>query len=447
MVALGIIGLVIGIALVIFFAFKNLNLIIFAPICCLVMGLFNGMDLVEVVTVHYMDGFTFIITIFFLVFLLGGLLAKIYEVSGAALAITNAIYNGFTRKARLNAKHGEDIVLSPELAMLSIFAISVALTYGGLGVVVVTVVSAPIVVGIFRKSKMPNEMIPGTMLAAIAAGTPSLPGTASDQNILAGTLLGTDALSAAGIGIAGGVFILIINYVALTWWGKKNIAKKNFFDVNTTTDQSGDVADKKIPAWPVAIIPMVVIFVCYNAFKLHIVVSLTLGILVSIALFWNFIGGPKQLAKMLTPVAETTSITVLLMGSLTGLGAVVAAAPVFPVITEGLLSLPLPPMFTAAIAIMGVTAFASSGPSGITIALPNFKGMFDTLGISLQSLHRTAVFASQTLDTLPQNPVLQLVVKYGETNVAKSYKYIFVSTVLNTTLGTLLVAALFTALG
>ncbi len=72
--ARGIIGIIVGMGLLIVLAYKNMNVVIFAPLCALLIGLTNGMNLIEVITVNYMQGFQLLISMMFFVVILGALI-------------------------------------------------------------------------------------------------------------------------------------------------------------------------------------------------------------------------------------------------------------------------------------------------------------------------------------------------------------------------------------
>jgi H+/gluconate symporter-like permease len=442
--ALGIIGIIVGVGLLIYLAYKNFNVIFFTPLCCVLIGFANRMNLVELITQKYMEGFVGMVRSMFFVFVLGSIFAEIYERSGAALSISNIIYDVFTMKQRKNAKSGESIELKPFVGIGIVYIICVALAYGGIGAMIVTLVIMPVVLDIFKKCRLPREMIPGCVLGAIAAGVPSMPGTTSDQNVLASAVLGTNAMAAPVIGFIGGIFVILLNYGVMTYIGTKNVRRGNVF---TVSDDEVEHSSKAGPHWLVAFTPMVLMFIVYNVLKQHIVTALSVGIVLSILLFWKKINGFQGFMELLAPAISRGSMLTIMGSSLSGLGGVVSATPVFPIITAGLLNLGLPPLYKASIAIMLVTGVAASAPAGLGISLPIFKETFTSMGIGLQELHRISVFSSQTLDTLPTNGGLQVVNGMARTTMNKSYKYIFITTVLNTIIGGLLVTTLFQIFG
>jgi len=92
-----------------------------------------------------------------------------------------------------------------------------------------------------------------------------------------------------------------------------------------------------------------------------------------------------------------------------------------------------------------IAAIAGSASGGQAIALPILKPIFvDGLGVAPRALHRVVSIASGSLDTLPANGfvVMLLRVICDETH-ARAYGPIFVTTVIIPLGGTLLAIALF----
>ncbi len=444
MTFLGILGIILGMAGLIFLAYKNFNMILFTPICAVVIAVLNGMNPVEAITDTYLGGFWLMFSNMFFVFILGMIFAEIYQKSGAALAISNAIYKAATGKQRKQAAAGQTVRLSPFIGIGIIYIICVALAYGGLSALVITMVTAPIVFDIFRKCDMPNEMIPGTILGAVAAGVPSLPGTASDQNVIASSFLGTNAMVEPVVGFICGITVLVLNYLVMSFLGRRKVANGQTFVMPADMEQVD--FDTKGPHWALALLPMILIFVLYNVVRLHIVACLALGCVLAIILFWPYLGGLSAIVEFATAATGRGAMVGVASASLSGIGTVIAATPAFPTLCDALIGISLPPMFKAAISIMLLTAVGGSGPAGLSVALPNLGPTFTTMGINVERLHRVAVFASQTLDTLPTNPALPVTNEMLHTNMHDSYKYICITTVGMTTVGTLLAALLFTIL-
>ena len=98
------------------------------------------------------------------------------------------------------------------------------------------------------------------------------------------------------------------------------------------------------------------------------------------------------------------------------------------------------------ICIALLTGASGSGPAGLNATLPYLSESFAQMGINMNALHRVAVFSSQTLDTLPTNPGFAVATSVTDVPMNKSYKYVFITTVLNTTITSFVVAIILTVL-
>lgn len=124
---IGIIGIVLGIVTIILFIVNKFNIIVAAPIATLVVLLFNNTPIIETVfgkEDSYMASLAGFIASNFAIFLLGSILAKYMDKSGATVSIANKILSLVGTK-------------NPYNALIALFIISAILTYGGINVFVV----------------------------------------------------------------------------------------------------------------------------------------------------------------------------------------------------------------------------------------------------------------------------------------------------------------------
>ena len=442
MAVLGIVGIVIGVALLIYGAYRSVTTIILAPLCCLLIALFNGMNLLTTFTDTMVPAVCNYVTAMLGPVLMGCVIAGIYNTSGAALSIANALYDLFTMSARKRAKPGEAVVMSPILAIVTIYVIGTTLAYSGMNPVVLMFILFPIAMDLFAKSNIPREMGPGVVLGALATAACSMPGTTSDQNVIAVQFLGTTPMAAAIPGFIGGAVVLLLNIIMMNVISKKEIAAGRIY--TPAASAMARPVDQKTPHWVLAVIPIAATLITFNALGWNILVAMALNIVLSLIFFFPYYGKLKGLKELLEPVGSQTTMLVLQVGLLGAIGAVVAASPAFPVLTDGLLSMPVPGLFKVVIAIALLTGASGSGPAGLSATLPYMSGTFTDMGISLNALHRVSVFASQTLDTLPTNPGYIIATGIAEVPIKDSYKYVFITTVLNTTITAFVVALLLT---
>lgn len=443
MTALGILGIVIGVAVLIYGAYKGISTIILAPLCGLLIALFNGMNLLTTFSETMLPATCNYVTAMLGPVLCGCVIAALYNKSGAALSIANALYDLFTIKARKQAAAGETVVMRPILAIITIYVIGTVLAYSGMNPVVLMFILFPISMDLFAKARIPRAMGPGVVLGALATAACSMPGTTSDQNVIAVQMLGTSPMAAAIPGFIGGGVVLAINIVMMNIISKKEIAAGHVY--TPPKELAGRPTDVKTPHWIVSIIPIAVTLITFNGLHWNILIAMMLNIILSLLFFFPYYEGFKGLKELIKPVGEQTTMLVLQVGLLGAIGAVVAASPSFPILTKGLLSMGGPALFKVVIAIALLTGASGSGPAGLSATLPYMSETFTSMGINLNALHRVSVFASQTLDTLPTNPGYIIATGIAEVEIKDSYKYVFLTTVLSTTITAFVVALLLTA--
>ena len=128
-----------------------------------------------------------------------------------------------------------------------------------------------------------------------------------------------------------------------------------------------------------------------------------------------------------------------------GFGAAIKTLPAFQLIVNGVTKIPGDPLIGAAIAVAVIAAIAGSASGGQAIALPVIKPIYvDQLGVAPRALHRIVAISSGTLDSLPANGYVVMLIHNicGETH-SRAYGPIFVTTVLIPAFGTALAIALF----
>ena len=100
-------------------------------------------------------------------------------------------------------------------------------------------------------------------------------------------------------------------------------------------------------------------------------------------------------------------LPVLSVASLVGFGAVVAALPAFEAVRDWVLGIGGGPLVSLAVATNILAALTGSASGGMTIALdalgPTFMRIASETGLDPSLMHRVAVIASGTLDSLPHN--------------------------------------------
>ena len=146
-------GIVLGLALLIFLAFKGQSILWVAPICAAVVALFGmfedpTINVLTMYTENYMAGMANFTMSWFPAFMLGAIFGKMMEATGAAKSV------GLLITRFIGAKQ----------AILAVVIACAALTYGGVSLFVVVFAIYPLAVAVYREADIPNKPVSYTHL-------------------------------------------------------------------------------------------------------------------------------------------------------------------------------------------------------------------------------------------------------------------------------------------
>lgn len=431
----GLFGIVVALILLIVLVYKGVHVVVAGALAAVIVAVTNSLGATAGYSEVYLAGMGGFVTGNLPIYLWGGIFGELFNVSGAARSIAQAISRLF---------RGQKQQTGVLTSILIIFVAGTLMSYGGISGIVLMFVLMPLTLEILKESRIPRYMAPGILLGALATAALSMPGSPQIQNSAPINYLGTTSMAAAIPGFIGGAVVILLNILFLNWAAKREIAAGRVFVTLDTDAQVQDVADRKLPHPVAALAPLVVTFVLFNGFKLYIGFSIVVGILVGIALFWKQLDGVRTILKMIGGAVASASVLCLSSAALAGFGSVVQATEAFGQFSASITGIQGPPLFIAMFAIVLVTAICGSGPAAIGAALPMFKDTFAAMGVNMSALHRIAAFSATTLDTLPTNAGFIAATGLAGAETRQSYKYVGVCTVINTTVATLVVTALLT---
>jgi H+/gluconate symporter-like permease len=438
---MGLIGILVGLSGLIYFAYRGSSILILAPLAGLIAAAFSGQPLLASWTQIFMTNAADFIAQFFPLFLLGALFGKLMEDSGSVTSIANYM----TKK------------LGPERAILAVVLSGAIVTYGGVSLFVAFFVLAPMGMALFRQAGVPRRLMP----AAIALGTSTftmsaMPGTPAIQNAIPMPFFGTTPFAAPGLGIIASGIMLAFGM----WWLKRAEANARLAGEGFGPDDAAtadDAADDPIvrerastarefdpaeihrsaeapsgPSIVLAALPIVVVILTnllmsfvilprmdvaflaeqkWGASSLpavggvwSVIVALLAAIVAVIAI--NFRSVPELRATM-SAGANASVLPIVSVASLVGFGAVVASLPAFAVVRDWVLAIEGGPLVSLAVATNILAALTGSASGGLTIALdalgPSYVKLAAEIGMNPALMHRVAVIGAGTLDSLPHN--------------------------------------------
>lgn len=413
--AIGIIGLLAAVVLLMYLVYKGLNVVVMTIVCSLLIMVTSGMPLAASFSSTYLARLGQMIGILGGIFILGALIGALYDASGAAYSLVKF----FSKYVRTENPRIKTLV-----SVLCIMIITIGLGYFGVDSLVLLFLTTPICAEFCRQNDWDSKFVAVLIMSGPLANI--LPGTIQTYNLIPMRYLGTTAMASALPGfIACAVgFVLILLYTSRSI--DKSVAAGEHFIENDVLKSNVTVHDK-YPNPLISFIPLLVLFILFNGFHLAIEISMMVGALLAVILFWKYIPSvPKTLNTGIGNAARTT----LNFGALMGFANVAMSTPVFSNLINFVANNEnINPVLVVITAVALMTGVSNSANSGITAAMEAFADAFVARGVSPTIIHRAATLTGATLDTLPTNSGVIISLNMTGSTHKKSYKYIFVNTV------------------
>lgn len=403
-------SIIVGLVLLMALAYLGWSIIWVAPLAAAVVALMSGLDVFDMYTGTYMEGLVGFVQKWFPIFLLGAVFGKLMEETGAAKAVAKKVTQ----------------LIGKKKAILGVLIASALLTYGGVSLFVVVFAVYPIALELFREANVTRRLlVPTFALGAFTFTMTSMPGTPQIQNLIPMEYFNTSPTAGPIIGIVTTLIMAVGGYLWLAYREKTLSAKGEGF---TETDETKEEAnnDESVPNWILSLIPLVVVVVLLNVFKMEPIYALILGV-VAIMLI-NF----KDYKKFIFSInegAKGSVMAILNTSAAVGFGAVIAVVPAFDDIVSWLLNVSDNPLIAEALSVQVMAMITGSASGGMGIALSTLGDTFyelsQTTGISPDVFHRMAAVASGA-SILPNNGALLTLIAVTGMTHKETYKDVFV---------------------
>lgn len=455
-----VLGILLSLFLLMFFAYRGYSVILFAPVFALLAAVSQGLSPMPAYTELFMAKAVVYVKSFFPIFILGAVFGKIMEETGLAKAIAYRILQA----------------VGKERSILSIVIAGGVLTYGGVSLFVVVFAIYPFAAAMFKEAGVPKRLIPGCIvLGACTYTMDALPGTPQIQNIIPTSFFGTTVYAAPILGIIGGILIFLGGMYYLEWRNKVAKARGESYGENHINEPT-DIDVKNMPDWRLAIIPLLAVLIVnyfmsnvftwdpnilapFVALKLPLmvpavknvaaiwalIISVVIGIILAIGIGYRNLptGG---LAKALNAGANGSLLAIMNTASEVGYGNVIAMLPGFKSIANALLSIQIggTPLLSEGVTVTTLAAITGSASGGMSIALDlmakDWLTWANSIGMSPEVLHRVAAMASGGLDSMPHNGVVITLLAICGLTHKQSYPDIFALVIIKTLVAFLVIA-------
>jgi H+/gluconate symporter-like permease len=474
---LSITGILVSLALLIYFAYRGVSVLVLAPMTALLAALASNAPLLGSYTQVFMTATGNFIVLYFPLFLLGAVFGKLMEASGAARSIAARIVGW----------------LGAERAILAIVLSCAVLTYGGVSLFVVAFAVYPIAAELFRAAQVPRRLLPATIaLGAFTFTMTALPGTPAIQNAIPMPFFGTTPFAAPGLGLVAGALMFALGMLWLTRRARQAKRAGEGFDDPPVRDAAAVAAaspptarrahaqgegydlaevgpDRSIteaqapaagPSVAVALAPIVLVITLNWLFSTQvlprldtsylqlpaygetsldavrgvwsIIAALTCSILLLMALTWRHLADPRQ---SIDAGASASVLPVFNTASQVGYGAVIASLAGFAQIRDAVLGIaPDNPLISLAVAVNVLAGITGSASGGMSIALSTlgetYLQMGQAAGMAPELLHRVTTVATGGLDALPHNGAVITLLAICKSTHRQSYFDILMVAVL-----------------
>jgi len=460
---MGLLAILVSLGLLMWLAYRGWSVLLLAPAAALLTALLSGEALLANWTTTFMGGAGGFVVRWFPLFLLGGIFGKLMDDSGSITSIAHYL----TKK------------LGVQRTMLAVVLASAVVTYGGVSVFVAFFVLVPMTREMFKAANIPARLMPAAIgLGAFTFTMSAMPGTPSTNNAIPMPYFGTTTFAAPGLGIIASVITLVFGM----WWlhraeAKARAAGESYTDkdesvvisqkVREQATNSGDFDPAELehghrsenyPPFFFAVLPLAVVIIVNFLMALIIFPRMDLSALSGEP--WNINVGSMVgvwsvlialvaanltviacnfkrfgvLRESLDAGANSSVLPIITIASLVGFGAVVAAMPTFAVVRDAVLTIPGGPLVSLVVAMNSLAALTGTASGGMAIALNALGAEYMRLaveyGIDPSLMHRLTVVSAGTLDALPHNGTVLLLLQISKQTHAGSYFDMFMTVIV-----------------
>lgn len=419
---ISLIGIVLGLALLIFLAYRGHSIIWVAPVSAILVAALSGLNILDAYLGDYIEGTADYVVSWFPAFFLGAVYGKIMDRTGSARSLANKLVG----------------LIGSRFAVLAVVLPCLLMTYGGISLFVVVFVIYPMGYAIYREANLPRTLLPGAIaFGAFGITMTAVPGTPQIQNIIPTEYYGTTATAAPLMSIIAVLLIGIPGYLYLEWRVKQARKQSLFFTEDPKfIEQDYDPTLLGKHHWLSGLVPLIVVVLLLNALpdvlknagiaelssSQAIVIALAGGIL-TVSLM-----NLKQLKSLLPAINEGANGSlgaIMNTACAVGFGSVVKVVPGFALLKNAMLNMPGSILFSEAVAVNVLAGATGSASGGMSIALEALAAQYlekaAAIGLNPEYLHRIASLASGGLDTLPHNGAVLTLLAVSNCTHKESY--------------------------
>lgn len=417
---MSLLGVSFAIILLIVLIYKRVSLIPASLICILVLSLTSRISYMDLVMNHYAVSLSGFIAKYFLMFVTNALFGKIMEETLLVSTFSKMIGKVFGDR---NAAYG---------AILA----TMLLSYGGISVFVIVFTVYPMFLATFQKADLPRKLIPACIMSSSCTFPLSMmPGGAQLNNIVPTQYLGTTPMAASAVGITCSFITMIFLFLYFRFQFARARAKGEHFDADEEIKKRISRFEEDAGIKPLhSAFPIIFIIILLNVVGINLSFAVLAGSVMAIII------GRKNLPDKLRTINEGIQMVgpaMVTTATSVGFGGAVLACSGAQVILNAIAALPLNPIISLSFAASFAGVLTGSGGGGADVAMNLLSAQYLFLGVQPEIIHRIVAIATAGFSCLPHNGMLITIMNTCGFSAKRSYKYIFVSTVVCSFIGLL----------
>ena len=426
-IAASAIAVILGIIVFIILAYKGMSPILASLVAAVIIGFTCEGGVKNAIFNTFMPQAVDFMSMVLLLIVVGGLLAAVLEITGTTDSLANGII----------------CLLGERSIPVIVFVMTGLLCFLGVGSYQFIV--APLALGLLQKANVPRNVGLIAMMVGANAVTYCLPGTSVTPNLMPTPILGTNIYAGAVPGMVAFILATVLG-LAYVYWMMRNYAKQGVgFEQSAAviSEPPGGAApankEKAMPPFWTAVVTIILLFGLCFLFTMvpDIGLDATQAVIMAqlLAALWAFVINFKYMNKetMLKDLSNGTLAVIpliVMLGFISGFGAVAQSTAAFSALLGSLLSMHINPYLLTFIGVAVLAGCMGNGTGALVLVLNVLYPTLAASNANMGAVHRIATTTASTLDSLPHCTNVCVSMQVFGMNHKQSYKQVFIGTVV-----------------
>ena len=436
---ISVIGMVLGVAVLIYLTFKGVNGFVASLVGSVIVIVSSGLPFWGTLTGTYAASLGSTFGSYLFQFTIGSAYSELMKKSGAAESIANFLF----------------AFLGVKATVAGTLIITFLLAYGGVNAFIIIFAVYPVAVPMFRKANVSKLLMPAIFLYGAVVLNVVTPGAPSMLCIALSEKLGVTTFAAPTMAIV----LLVVAFgfgIFYFTWASNSLRARGIGFVASESDAeliAGSTSGKELPPIHLAILPYIVIIVLKlvlaNSMSASDGINTAMGVGAIVLIITNYKYLKGHIVQDLVTGFTSSINPLLLTAALMGFASVVNACAGLQYFMNFAMMLAdkMNPYISAVIVTNVFSGITGASLSGTQIFCSTMADQFMSLGtVNPQALYKVVGMAAMGMDTLPHCPTFVMEAQVCGVTTKESYPHVLVMTVI-TPIALALIAATMAIIG